>query len=134
MWGPSSPKLALISMVLLRNVVSVTFQTAADVAAAVQKQLELESKATNRAILLAFRQASITSINYTHGWQNGDLIILAARPAIGKTAFALNLAYNAAIRTKKTVAFFSCEMNSVQIVKRLVSSISLVNSEKIQIG
>jgi replicative DNA helicase len=109
------------------------FQTAADVAAAVQKQLELESKSTNRAVTgvpTGFNRLD----KYTHGWQNGDLIVLAARPSIGKTAFAMNLAYNAAIRTKKTVAFFSCEMNSVQIMKRLVSSVSLVNAEKIQIG
>ena len=60
----------------------------------------------------------------TYGWQPTDLIILAARPAVGKTAFALNLARNAALHpTKPTaVAFFSLEMSSGQLVQRILSA------------
>src|SRR6187401_2225408 len=60
----------------------------------------------------------------TYGWQNTDLIILAARPAVGKTAFALNLARNAAMHaTEPTpVALFSLEMSAGQLVQRILSA------------
>lgn len=72
----------------------------------------------------------------THGWQNTDLIILAARPAVGKTAFALNLARNAAMNNIKPVpvAFFSLEMSSPQLVKRIMSSESEIWLDKITNG
>jgi replicative DNA helicase len=72
----------------------------------------------------------------TNGWQASDLIILAARPAVGKTAFALNLARNAAMfHTRPTpVAFFSLEMSSPQLVQRILSAESGVLLEKISRG
>lgn len=72
----------------------------------------------------------------TYGWQNTDLIILAARPAVGKTAFALNLARNAALNnTKPTpIAFFSLEMSSAQLVQRILSAESEIWLEKISRG
>jgi replicative DNA helicase len=72
----------------------------------------------------------------TYGWQPTDLIILAARPAVGKTAFALNLARNAALNpTKPTaVAFFSLEMSSAQLVQRILSAESEIYMEKIARG
>jgi replicative DNA helicase len=71
-----------------------------------------------------------------YGWQNSDLIILAARPSVGKTAFALNLARNAALHpTKPTpVAFFSLEMSSGQLVQRILSAESEIWLEKIARG
>ena len=59
----------------------------------------------------------------TYGWQPTDLIILAARPSVGKTAFALNLARNAALHpTKPTpIGFFSLEMSASQLVQRILS-------------
>jgi len=57
----------------------------------------------------------------TGGWQNGDLIILAARPAMGKTSLAINQALNAAIDYDKNILFFSLEMSSVQLMKRQFS-------------
>ncbi len=62
----------------------------------------------------------------TSGFKNGEVTIVGARPSVGKTALALNFAYNAA-RSGKSVAFFSLEMNKVELVKRLVSSVSFVN-------
>ncbi|SJZ34482.1 replicative DNA helicase [Sediminibacterium ginsengisoli] len=72
----------------------------------------------------------------TYGWQPTDLIILAARPAVGKTAFALNLARNAALHPTKPipVAFFSLEMGAGQLVQRILSAESEIKMEKISRG
>lgn len=90
------------------------------------------------------RQEDITGVptgfpsldKLTYGWQNTDLIILAARPAVGKTAFALNLARNAAMNPSKPtpVAFFSLEMSSGQLVQRILSAESEIWLEKIARG
>jgi replicative DNA helicase len=78
--------------------------------------------------------ASLDKITY--GWQPTDLIILAARPSVGKTAFALNLARTAALHGKKPtgVAFFSLEMSSSQLVQRILSAESEIMLEKITRG
>jgi replicative DNA helicase len=72
----------------------------------------------------------------TYGWQKSDLIILAARPSVGKTAFALNLARHAALHSGKPtpVAFFSLEMSSSQLVQRILSAESEIDLEKISRG
>ncbi len=72
----------------------------------------------------------------TYGWQMTDLIILAARPSVGKTAFALNLARNAALHPTKPfpVAFFSLEMSAGQLVQRILSAESEIHLEKISRG
>jgi replicative DNA helicase len=72
----------------------------------------------------------------TYGWQNTDLIILAARPSVGKTAFALNLARNAALSQVKPtpVAVFSLEMSAGQLVQRILSAESEIWLEKISRG
>ncbi len=72
----------------------------------------------------------------TYGWQNTDLIILAARPAVGKTAFALNLARNAVMHPGKQtpVALFSLEMSAGQLVQRILSAESEIWLEKISRG
>ena len=68
----------------------------------------------------------------TNGWQRSDLIILAARPSVGKTAFALNLARNAAVDHHMPVAVFSLEMSAKQLVKRLMTSESGLPADKIK--
>ena len=72
----------------------------------------------------------------TYGWQNTDLIILAARPSVGKTAFALNLARNAALHPTKPVpvGFFSLEMSAGQLVQRILAAESEILMEKIARG
>jgi len=70
----------------------------------------------------------------TSGWQPSDLIIIAARPGMGKTAFVLSMARNMAIDSKKGVAFFSLEMSSVQLITRLISSETGLSSEKLRTG
>jgi replicative DNA helicase len=72
----------------------------------------------------------------TYGWQQTDLIILAARPSVGKTAFALNLARNAVMHPSKPtpVAFFSLEMSAAQLAQRILSAESEIMLEKIARG
>ena len=70
----------------------------------------------------------------TSGWQKSDLVILAARPAMGKTAFALSMARNIAVDQKIPMAFFSLEMSNVQLVNRLVSNVCEIRSEKLKSG
>lgn len=70
----------------------------------------------------------------TMGWQPSDLIILAARPSVGKTAFSLNLARNAAVDHHMPVAFFSLEMAAIQLVNRLITSESGLHPDKIKGG
>jgi replicative DNA helicase len=62
----------------------------------------------------------------TNGFKPGELIVIAARPAMGKTAFALNILLNAALKNKKSVAFFSLEMGSEQIADRLLSNVAQI--------
>ncbi len=70
----------------------------------------------------------------TSGWQNSDLIIIAARPAMGKTAFALSMARNIAVRQRIPMAFFSLEMSNDQLVKRLVSNVCEIPADKLRSG
>ena len=70
----------------------------------------------------------------THGWQKGDMIILAARPSVGKTALGMNFAFNAAIQGHVPVAFFSLEMSAEKVMERLVSNRANVAGDKIQTG
>ena len=70
----------------------------------------------------------------TSGWQKSDLVIIAGRPAMGKTAFALSLAKNIAVDAGIPVAFFSLEMSNVQLVNRLISNVSEVSGKKILNG
>jgi replicative DNA helicase len=70
----------------------------------------------------------------TSGLQESELIIIAARPSMGKTAWAINIAQNAAIRDGKVVAVFSLEMSKESLLRRLLASEAQVNSRKIQTG
>lgn len=70
----------------------------------------------------------------TTGWQKSDLIILAARPSMGKTALALTMARNIAVDFERPVAIFSLEMSSVQLVTRLIASETELRSEKLKKG
>ncbi|TCK66604.1 primary replicative DNA helicase [Winogradskyella wandonensis] len=70
----------------------------------------------------------------TSGWQPSDLIIVAARPGMGKTALTLTMARNIAVNSNIPVAFFSLEMSSVQLITRLISSETGLSSEKLRTG
>ena len=70
----------------------------------------------------------------TAGFHGSDLILVAARPAMGKSAFALNIATNAAVRAKVPVAIFSLEMSKEQMVNRILCSEAMVDSNKVRTG
>lgn len=70
----------------------------------------------------------------TSGWQRSDLVIIAARPAMGKTAFVLSMAKNMAIDYKRPVGIFSLEMSNVQLVNRLIVNVCQVKGESIKSG
>jgi len=70
----------------------------------------------------------------TAGFQRSDLIIVAARPSVGKTAFSLNVAQNVAVRAKETVAIFSLEMSAAQLVQRIICAEANVDAGRIRTG
>lgn len=70
----------------------------------------------------------------TSGWQPSDLIIIAARPSMGKTALVLNMAQNAAVRSNATVALFSLEMSKHQLVQRMLCSEAMVDQQRVRTG
>jgi replicative DNA helicase len=70
----------------------------------------------------------------TSGWQKSDMIVIAARPGMGKTAFVLSMARNIAVDHGRPVAIFSLEMASIQLVQRLISSETEISSEKLRKG
>lgn len=98
------------------------------------KQLE-KRKATNGLLGITSGFGAIDQ--YTNGFKSSELIILGARPSVGKSAFAINLALNASRRIAgecKKVAFFSLEMSHEQIITRIISNLSGVDSRNINIG
>ena len=98
---------------------------------AIQK---LEEVSKNEEGLTGIPTGFVNLDKITSGWQPSDLIIVAARPGMGKTAFTMSVARNAAIEFNKGVAFFSLEMSSLQLVNRLISMETEIPSEKLRKG
>lgn len=95
----------------------------------------LIQKAAARTDGLSGLESGFTKLDkITAGWQKSDLIIIAARPAMGKTAFVLSMAKNIAVNFRNPVAVFSLEMSNVQLVNRLISNVCEIPSEKIKSG
>ena len=96
---------------------------------------DLIQKAAARTDGLSGLESGYTKLDkMTSGWQKSDLIIIAARPAMGKTAFVLSMAKNIAVNFRNPVALFSLEMSNVQLVNRLISNVCEIPSEKIKSG
>ncbi|MFC4665168.1 replicative DNA helicase [Falsiporphyromonas endometrii] len=101
----------------------------------VQEALNEISVAANNTSGISGTPSGYPAIDkMTSGWQNSDLIIIAARPAMGKTAFVLSMARNIAVDNGIPVAIFNLEMSSVQLVKRLISNVCEIPGEKIKNG
>lgn len=92
------------------------------------------SKAKDGEVLTGVGSGFTDLDRMTAGWQPSDLIIVAARPGMGKTSFTLALARNAAVDLKKPVAFFSLEMSTNQLVQRLISMEAELNMDKLRKG
>ena len=103
-----------------------------DAIAIAQEQLELRSQ--NKSDITGIPTGFYDLDKATAGLHAGELIIVAARPGMGKTAFALNIATYAAQSTKKAVAIFNLEMPAEQLVNRMRSAVGQVDSYKIQTG
>lgn len=95
---------------------------------------ELESKRHMQDGLTGVPSGFTALDRLTSGWQKTELVILAARPGMGKTAFVVSSLRNAAVDFNKAVAIFSLEMSSVQLVNRLISAEAEIESEKIRKG
>ncbi len=92
-------------------------------------------KAKNQKEGLSGVPSGFTALDrITSGWQRTDLVIVAARPSMGKTAFVLSMARNMAVNHNKKVALFSLEMSSIQLVTRLISSETELGSQKLKSG
>lgn len=92
-------------------------------------------KAKNQKEGLSGIPSGFTALDrITSGWQRTDLVIIAARPSMGKTAFVLSMARNMAVNHNKKVALFSLEMSSIQLVTRLISSETELGSQKLKSG
>ena len=101
----------------------------------VDEALKKIEEASNRKSGLSGLASGFDKIDkITSGWQNSDLIIIAARPAMGKTAFVLSMAVNMAVRNDQPVAMFSLEMSNLQLVNRLISNVCELEGSKIKSG
>lgn len=97
---------------------------------------------TDRLVMLQKADGQISGVKtgyydldrLTSGFQKGDLIILAARPSVGKTAFALNVAYNVSYKSDEAVAVFSLEMPAEQLIQRVICSAGSLKAESIRSG
>lgn len=96
--------------------------------------LELEARKKHKDGLTGIPSGFTALDRLTSGWQPSDLVIIAARPGMGKTAFVVSAMRNASVDFKMPVAIFSLEMSSIQLVNRLISAESELPSEKIKKG
>jgi len=101
----------------------------------IKEALNLLEIAANRPEGLSGLQTGFNNLDkITSGWQNSDLVIIAARPAMGKTAFVLSMAKNMSVAYKYPIALFSLEMSNVQLVNRLIVNTCEIPGEKIKNG
>ena len=94
----------------------------------------LQRAASNKGGLTGLPTGYTGMDEITSGWQASDLVIIAGRPAMGKTSFALSIAKNVAVDYGVPIGFFSLEMNNVQLVNRLISNVCEVSGRKILNG
>ncbi|MDD3014453.1 MAG: replicative DNA helicase [Candidatus Gastranaerophilales bacterium] len=100
----------------------------------VQSYEQIETRYNNRDEIIGVPSGFYDLDNMTAGFQPSDLIIVAARPSMGKTAFCLNIAQEVAIRRKKPVAVFSLEMSKEQLVQRMLCSEAEIDSNRLRTG
>ncbi|MDR2234181.1 MAG: replicative DNA helicase [Tannerella sp.] len=99
-----------------------------------QSLILMQKAATQKEGLSGLRSGFTMLDKITSGWQNSDLVVIAARPAMGKTAFALSMAKNMAVNFGIPVAIFSLEMSNVQLVNRLIVNVTEIPLTNIKNG
>jgi len=97
-------------------------------------QANLELLAQNKRAVTGLETGFYDLDRHTAGLHGGEMIILAARPGMGKTSFALNIATNAAMTTDKAIAIFNLEMSAEMLVNRMISAVGQIDSYKLQTG
>ncbi len=97
-------------------------------------QAKLEELAKNKKVITGLETGFTDFDKISTGFQPGEMIILAARPGMGKTALVLNMATYAATKTKKAIAIFNLEMPAEMLVNRMISAIGQIDSYKLQTG
>lgn len=100
----------------------------------VKTQSDLEKLSTNKGDITGIPTGFYDFDKITSGFHPNQLLIIAARPGMGKTAFALNMATNIAIQSKKSVAIFNMEMGAEQLATRMLSSVGQVEGSKLKTG
>jgi replicative DNA helicase len=95
---------------------------------------KVEKLHQNRGTTTGIPSGFVDLDKMTAGFQRSDLIIVAARPSVGKTAFALNIAQNVAVRAKETVAIFSLEMSAAQLVQRMICAEANLDANVLRTG
>lgn len=111
---------------------SVSYRSVREIVPETMKMIEQLSK--SKAQYTGVPSGFSSLDNMTSGFHDSELIIVGARPSVGKTAFALNMAANMALREKASVGFFSLEMPDIHLMNRLLASESRINSEKVRSG
>ncbi|MGG1554975.1 replicative DNA helicase [Paenibacillus ferrarius] len=110
------------------------FRRADEAAMEVFDQIEMRSTTPNPGGVTGAPSGFVELDKMTSGFQRQDLIIMGARPSVGKTAFALNVAQNVGVRTKETVAIFSLEMGINQLVTRMLAAEGQIDASRMRTG
>ena len=97
-------------------------------------QANLEKLAANKGKISGISSGLYDFDDLTDGFHENELVIIAARPSMGKTALALNIATNVALQSKKSVIIFTLEMRAEQLVNRMISSLGQIDAKKLQSG
>ena len=117
---------------VIRSRQTTEFMPIGEVLKNAQSQLEFLSQ--NKSTISGLETGFYDLDKATSGLHEGEMIVLAARPGMGKTAFALNIATHAAKTTKKAIAIFNLEMSAEQLVNRMISAIGGIEGRKLQNG
>lgn len=117
---------------VVQNRKSSEFKTMPEVLKSIQENLE--KLASNKGKISGLPTGLYDLDNLTDGFHENELIIIAARPAMGKSALGINIATNVALQAKKTVIIFTLEMRAEQVVTRMISSLGQVDAKKLQNG
>lgn len=117
---------------VVKNRKSSEFKQMPEVLSEIEENLE--KLASNKGKISGIPTGFYDFDNLTDGFHENELVIIAARPAMGKTALALNIATNVALKSKKSVIIFTLEMRAEQLVTRMISSLGQVEAKKLQNG